>query len=242
MADIRLQMSDCRQPISNLKSEISNLKSILMNFLAHLYLADPTPHAWMGAVLPDLVRIRGAGGLHPAVYAAVIQHRRIDLFTDTHPLVARAKGRLFARHGRYSGILVDMFFDHFLACDWARYSPTPRPDFIAAVHRAFAAHRDLWPGPAGAIIDRLIAQDWLSSYATVAGMERALARMSHRFAERFDRAVDLTPAVEDLVQCRDGLAGDFHGFFPELIAAVGPGRLTPSPSPDEIGTSGRGLG
>jgi acyl carrier protein phosphodiesterase len=191
-----------------------------MNFLAHLYLAEATPHAWIGAILPDLMRIRGDGGLHPAVYAAVVQHRRIDAFTDTHPLVGRAKARLFPRHGRYSGILVDVFFDHFLASDWPRYSPTPLPDFIAGVHGALADHRCLWPASTAAVFDRLIAQDWLSSYATVAGIEHVLWRMSRRFGERFGREVDLACAVAELVEQRDDLTGDFREFFPELIVCA----------------------
>lgn len=196
-----------------------------MNFLAHLYLADDSPEAWVGSVMPDLVRAKQiAVDLPPATLSAVAQHRRVDAFTDMHPIFARSKSRLFDRHGRYTGILIDIFYDHFLAADWERYHDEPLPDFVRGVHDAFRSHAALMPSVMHYPIDRMLEQDWLGSYATVEGIRLALERLSLRLSRRFEREVNLAAAVPDMLECRAELAGDFRLFFPELIAYASPRR------------------
>lgn len=196
-----------------------------MNFLAHLYLADDSPEAWVGSVMPDLVRAKYiAVDLPQATLGAVAQHRRVDAFTDMHPIFARSKSRLFERHGRYTGILIDIFYDHFLAVDWERYHHEPLSDFVRGVHEAFRSHAALMPPDMRYPVDRMIEQDWLGSYASVEGIRLALERLSLRLSRRFEREVDLAAAVTDMLQCRAELADDFRLFFPELIAYASPHR------------------
>ncbi len=194
-----------------------------MNFLAHLYVADATlgggAAVWIGSLLPDLARPHHAlDGLPPRAVAAVHQHRLVDAFTDTHPLVERSKARLRARHGRYTGILVDVFYDHLLAGTWDRYSATPLPQFIAQVHAAFRGHPHWMPPTMRYPVGKLMEEDWLSCYATVAGIELVLRRMSNRLSRRFERTVELHAAMPDLVQHKASLEQDFAAFFPRLVA------------------------
>lgn len=190
-----------------------------MNFLAHLYLSPPAPAPRIGNLLPDLVR----GPMDPAWDRDVLQgarnHRRVDAFTDTHPLFARSKQRVFAAHGRFSGIVVDMLYDHFLARDWTRYHPLPLRAFAGGVYRDLASHLHLMPEPMPGIVGVMARQDWLCAYADPAGLALTLERMSRRFSQRFNRAIDLAPAagwVDD-----PALTDDFHTFFPQLIRYVG---------------------
>jgi acyl carrier protein phosphodiesterase len=203
-----------------------------MNFLAHLYLADPCPEAWIGSLLPDLARPRdlsrraaAAPGrddclatLPPATRAAIDQHRAADAFTDTHPVVHRSKARIRPRHGVYCGIVIDILYDHLLAQQWRRYADVELPVFTAAVHAGFVSHAHLMPPVMRYPVGRLIEQDWLTSYATIDGLTDALRRLSARLAQRFDRPVHLETAAIDLEDHRAGLTADFHEFFPQLIA------------------------
>lgn len=191
-----------------------------MNFLAHLYLSDPTPASMIGNLLPDLVPGPLRPGVHPGVHPGIRNHKRVDAFTDTHPVFARSRTRLRPRHGRYSAILTDMFYDHFLAQTWDRYHDQPLDDFIDRTHAALAGHTHLMPDPMPAITGRMIEQDWLRSYATIEGMRRVLRMMSIRFSERLGRPVELEHAVDDLRPHGDGLASDFEEFFPQLIVYV----------------------
>lgn len=192
-----------------------------MNFLAHLYLSDPDPRSLIGNILPDVVRTRTLhDALDPVILAGVHNHRRVDAFTDTHPLFLRSRARLASRHGRFSGILVDMLYDHFLARDWASHHPLPLHVFSRHVHAAIASHPHPLPPPMSEVVQAMLQQDWLCSYATVEGLELALCRMSRRFSQRFGREVVLQRVVDDLPELGDPLAADFDAFFPELVGFV----------------------
>ena len=193
-----------------------------MNFLAHLYLAEDSPGALIGNLLPDLVRgVRPPSDqLDPAVRAGAALHHRVDVFTDRHSVFRESKGRIRGRHGIFSGIIIDVFYDHFLSVEWSRYHPDPLSGFIAHVYQTFADHAHLMPLPMRLVTERMAAQDWLSSYGSIGGIGLTLARMSSRFRARFDRHVELDGAVADLEQHYDALGGDFSRFFPQLIAEV----------------------
>lgn len=199
-----------------------------MNYLAHLYLADDNPASLIGNLLPDLHRGRLPTDLDPVVLEGVYRHRRVDVFTDSHPLFEKSCSRLRPRHGRYSGVLVDVLYDHVLSVHWAEYHPEPLPRFIAGAYEQMLAEAELMPPRMRAIMLMMAHEDWLSTYVTVEGIAHTLRRMSARLRERFDREVDLASAVTELREQYDGFAEDFAGFFPDLMAYVG---VNPRPGP-----------
>lgn len=212
-----------------------------MNFLAHLYLADPTPESMLGNLLPDFVRCRGAipGEMAwPAeVLRGIARHRRVDAFTDSHPLFHRSKARLFEAHGRYSGILVDVLYDHALATHWARYHDEPLRAFAERVYAGLESLPRDAAGEADEALRFMRRQDWLTAYATTDGIALTLRRMSRRFSQRFGREVALEAAVETFAECREGFEGDFHAFFPQLVAYVGALSLETTPPQREADAS-----
>jgi acyl carrier protein phosphodiesterase len=193
-----------------------------VNFLAHLYLAEDTPGALIGNLLPDLVRGVGppSDTLDPTVRAGAERHHRVDVFTDQHPVFRESKARIRGRYGIFSGIIIDVFYDHFLSLEWSRYHPDPLPAFIEHVYRTFADHTHLMPSVMRPVTERMAAQDWLSSYGSIDGVGLILTRMSSRFRARFERDVPLAAAAVDLERHHDALRGDFSRFFPQLIAAM----------------------
>ncbi|MEX0775910.1 MAG: ACP phosphodiesterase [Phycisphaeraceae bacterium] len=192
-----------------------------MNFLAHLFLAGDSPQARVGSILPDLARPRPVVAQLPHTMAqAVYQHRLIDRFTDAHPIVARSKQRIRQRHGHFSAILIDVYYDHFLARDWRLHSDVPLRDFIAGAYADLAGQHAAMPASMAPIIQRMIAQDWLGCYTSVEGMAVCLRRMSHRLSQRLGREVKLEHAVADLCEQGQALGEDFRAFFPQLRAAV----------------------
>jgi len=172
----------------------------------------------IGNLLPDMVPGPLNPKLHPDVLAGAYQHRQVDAFTDTHPVFARSRARLRDRHGRYSAILTDVFYDHILSRHWARYHQDPLPGFIKQAHAAMESHVHLMPDPMPTITERMIQQNWLGAYLTLDGMSRVLSMMSKRFSERLGRSVELTDAVDSLQDQREAFAEDFDEFFPLLIS------------------------
>lgn len=199
-----------------------------VNFLAHLYLSESSPASMIGNLLPDLAPGPTDPALDPGVRAGARNHRRVDAFTDTHPVFARSRSLFRERHGRFSAILTDVFYDHVLARDWSRYDDRPLDGFIDEAHDALTRRPDLMPAKMRVVIGRMVEQGWLRCYATPGGMSRVLGMMSRRFTERLGRPVDLACAVADLPGIGAALTEDFHMFFPQLIAYV---RETPPKRP-----------
>src|SRR5262245_63093143 len=105
-----------------------------MNWLAHLFLSEPDPGYRLGNFFANLIKGKARQALPPNLRRGVACHQVIDAFTDFHPFVHRSKRRVGEPHGRYAGILVDVFYDHFLARDWARYADVPLEQFTAEVY------------------------------------------------------------------------------------------------------------
>lgn len=153
-----------------------------MNYLAHLHLADRAGLPLAGAVLGDVVRGRLEGRFPPLLECSIRLHRRIDVVTDAHPIVAAERARFEHGPRRYAGVLLDILYDHCLALDW----PRPAESLEAFAARAAQAVDDeaAWqlaagrPAPAATRFERL-----LRSYGSEAGIDRAIAYVAGRLRE-----------------------------------------------------------
>jgi acyl carrier protein phosphodiesterase len=184
-----------------------------VNFLAHLYLSPPTPDAWLGSLLGDFVKgPLDASGYGGEVQAAIRLHRAVDTFTDAHPVVRQAKVLISPARRRYAGILVDIFFDHFLAARWSAWHPAPLRVFTDDVYASLSRPSVPLPDRFGRLVPHLVAQDWLAGYATVEGIAITLDRMSRRAPH----AVVLAGGHEELAAQADAFGAAFDAFFPDL--------------------------
>lgn len=190
-----------------------------MNYLAHAWLARHSDAAILGALLGDFVHGQSALADWPEpVRIEIVRHRRIDLFTDHHPAVARAR-ELFAPAGlrRYAGIALDVYFDHCLAHDWTRWNGTPLRDFTARVYRILEFHRTQLPPRLAAIAPRMAAHDWLGSYALRESVDTAIRGISTRLSRQGDKLV----ACLDVLRTHEAaVQAAFEAFFPELLIAA----------------------
>jgi acyl carrier protein phosphodiesterase len=192
-----------------------------MNWLAHLLLSEPEVEFRLGNLLADVVKGKARAALPPGVRRGIACHQAIDAFTDSHPVVHRSKRRIGEEHGRFAGILVDIFYDHFLARDWPRYAGGALDDFTAEVYASFHAYAaEALPEEARELLTRLSEGDLLGSYRRVAGIEAALDRLSRRLEVRLGRPFALGRAVAELEAQYKEFGRDFAEFFPELRAHV----------------------
>jgi acyl carrier protein phosphodiesterase len=187
-----------------------------MNWLAHLYLSEDAVEYRIGNVIADWVKGEARKQLNTGIQRGLACHREIDLFTDAHPVVARSKARIRPPFGRYSAVLVDVFYDHFLAHDWRCYCEIPLGKWTAQVYAQFSTYPGELDERIRIGLRRMADDDWLGSYASVEGIEVILRRMSNRLS----RANHLGDATPELVAHYDGLHEDFRTFFPELQERV----------------------
>lgn len=185
-----------------------------MNFLAHLYLSGTNdPELLAGNFMAD--SIKGGGGI--ASYSEGMQrgvrlHHAIDHFTDTHPVTAQSKARLYPGFHKYATVIVDVYYDHFLAANWNRYSPIPLADYAQWVYGLLEERADRLPERTRNMLPWMKKENWLYYYSTIEGMHGIFTRMARR--TRFDSKMEL--AAEALRKDYRLFEDEFNAFFPEL--------------------------
>jgi len=184
-----------------------------MNFLAHLYLSDHFDDAMIGNLMADFVKGNPAGLYSEPVCRGIVLHRAIDAFTDAHPIVKESKMHLYPVYRHYAGVIVDIFYDHFLAVHWAQFSPMPLRDFARHVYRLLEEKKPLLTEKMRTVARYMREQDWLTGYAQLTGIERVFQGMARRtrFASGMERATD------DLRRDYGLYESEFLRYFPELI-------------------------
>ena len=184
-----------------------------MNYLAHLFLAKDTPESLIGNLVGDFTK-----GSVEYLYTAEIRkgielHRRVDTYTDAHHIF-RASKRLIVKHRRrFSGILIDVFYDHFLARHWSEYSDVPLDDFSSRIYKILADNQAILPESLRLIVPRMKAYDLLGSYKEIQGIDIALKRIANRIKWQNN----LGDGIEDLLANYQQIEADFCAFFPEVI-------------------------
>ena len=185
-----------------------------MNYLAHLYLAGPTDASRIGNLLGDFVKGTPTSleeDYPVEVIAGIVMHRKLDRFTDRHEQFLRARNLLAPERRRFAGIVVDIFFDHFLFRHWHEYSGQPLPLFIEAVHASLQRHPDWLSPKLASVAPRLRSENWLHNYGSPEGISRTLERI----AQRSSRMAPIKDSIEDLLGKYNTFEETFLRFFPD---------------------------
>lgn len=194
-----------------------------MNYLAHIYLAQHHPDAQFGALLGDFVKMDFASQFNAQTSLEIQLHRKVDMFTDSHPIVQYARSLFQLQHRRYAGILLDVFYDHLLARNWQRYSDQVLEIFIADFYRELLARQDLFTERLSYAAPMMVAQNWLGSYIDFEGVKMAINRISTRLSRNGEL---LREGVDDLEANYGAFSAGFLEFFPELVTFSQTQRVT----------------
>lgn len=189
-----------------------------MNYLAHFLLSGDDEELRLGNLLGDLVKGRVERYAHPGttprMRTGIRLHRAIDSFVDAHPAVRRSKQRIAARYGRLSGAIVDVYYDHVLAREWHAHGTGTLPAFAEDVYRTLRVNLGRLPAEVHPLVHAMHRGDWLTGYADLAHVARALRGMAHRHVV----AAGIGTAAEELEAQYDEVADDFAELFPQLQA------------------------
>lgn len=183
-----------------------------MNFLAHIYLSGDSDLIKIGNFMADGVRGNKHLELHSDIQKGIILHRSIDTFTDAHPLFRQSTKRLHANYHHFSGVIVDVFYDHFLAKNWHLYSDEKLEDYVATFYESLDTHHELLTEKAQLMKPYMIQQNWLLSYRTIEGIEKILSQMDNRIK----RESNMRLSVQELRVFYQEFEDDFTIFFNEL--------------------------
>lgn len=195
-----------------------------MNYLAHLVLTDRTQDGFVGGLLGDFVKGRLDSEYPFDVERGIWLHRKIDVFTDAHDSTKMSRRRFSPSRRRFSGIVVDICYDHFLARHWRRYEEVEFAQFIQSVYASLTTYSGVLPARLSSILPRLVAEDWLSAYATLDGVDRALDGV----ANRLTAGERMRGAIEEVQDNYTHLEQDFMSFFPDVVRFSKRLRQTPN--------------
>ncbi|MCC8358793.1 acyl carrier protein phosphodiesterase [Salinimicrobium sediminilitoris] len=183
-----------------------------MNFLAHIYLSGNNEDVILGNFIADSIKGKKYLAYPPEVQKGILLHRAIDSYTDSHPLVKKSSAKLHKNYSHYSGVIVDIYYDHFLASRWEEYSEIPLENFVATFYKLLKRKFDLLPAPIQRFLPYMISENWLLSYASIEGIARILYQMNIRTKN----IVQMDRAVNDLQEHYDDFSEEFQEFFPQL--------------------------
>lgn len=184
-----------------------------MNYLAHIFLSGPNPEVKLGNFFGDFVKGSQLNHFPQRVKEGIILHRKIDEFTDNHPVFRETVQLLRPHFGRYAGIMADMYYDHLLAVSFRRYSEVSLRCF--AYHFYFHAllRYPLLPPRIKRFIFHFVSTNRLQQYATYQGLQTSLQIMR----ERKSSAIQPELAITVLHANWEELNNQFHRFFPDVI-------------------------
>lgn len=188
------------------------IRGFYLNFFAHLVLAKPTIESRVGNLLGDFSRGVDTQALSDEVWQGLINHRQVDQFTDQHLAVRQLKSYFSAQRRRFSGIALDVLFDHFLLKHWSQVSQVPLDQVIESMYDDLLAGQSLMPERMQRVTQRLVVTDWFHAYQQLDGVSYALERIAERIRFRHE----FKGVGEELVLHYSHFEAGFEVFLADL--------------------------
>jgi len=184
-----------------------------MNFLAHLYLSGEIEEIIIGNFIADHVKGNMINKYNAGIISGIKLHREIDNFTDVHEVFRKSKKRLSPKYGKYAGVIVDMFYDHFLSANWNDYSDEHIEIFTKRMYKILFKKYLILPPKTRRILPFMAKDNWLVGYGRLEGLNNALKGMASRTS--FESGME--NAVGDMKMDYEEYKSEFQRFFPEIV-------------------------
>ena len=187
-----------------------------MNFLAHLYLSGNNEEIIVGNFIGDYVKGREYIFYSDEIQKGIMLHRYIDTFTDSHPVTKQSRQRVQYEYHKYAGIIIDIFYDYFLACEWKSFHYMELDVYIQSIFEILKKHYYEFPLGIKNWFPNFLKNNWLLSYSSIEGIENIL----HRMSSRTSLPENTRYAIEILRQDEEALRKEFYEFFDSIRAHI----------------------
>lgn len=144
-----------------------------MNFLSHLYLSGDSEGLLIGNFIADSVKGNSFLDYPKPIQNGIVLHRKIDAFTDSHPVVEHSKQRLRADYHKYAGVITDVYYDHFLANNWHDYSEVPLEKYTSAIYTLIKNNVSILPEKSAMFAKYMLEHNILYEYKKLEGIEKS---------------------------------------------------------------------
>lgn len=183
-----------------------------MNFLSHIYLSGDSEGLMIGNFIADSVKGSDYKNYPSEIQKGILIHRQIDTFTDSHPIVEESKKRLRPKYRKYASVIVDIFYDHFLAVNWNDFSTEELNNYVQKTYVLIQKHHHLLPLKSVHFTKYMVHYNILEAYSRLEGIEQVLKGMAGR--AKFESHME--KSIHDLKEHYDLFDNEFKVFFPEL--------------------------
>jgi len=187
-----------------------------MNYLAHLYLSGNNHEIMIGNFIADHVKGKQIELYDEEVVKGIRLHRLIDEFTDSHEIVSLSKNRIREEFKKYTPVIIDVFYDHFLAINWHKYHHENLDVFANRFYELMNKNGHRLPERTNQMLQYMIPQNWLMNYKTIEGINKTLTGMSRR--TKFESRMEFAAAHLDLHYA--AFKKEFEAYFEELRSYV----------------------
>src|SRR6187402_1226422 len=136
-----------------------------MNHLVNLYLSKSMGDKMLGCLIGEIVRTSNVDKYNQRVMEGIEFNKSISAFVRQHPSYLKSKGRLNTRYWKHSDRILDIFYDHLLAANWASYSDDSLEDFAKSCYSIISRNFNTFPYKLKKQISTMIHENWLVSYS-----------------------------------------------------------------------------
>lgn len=185
-----------------------------MNYLAHIYLSDNSEENMLGNFLGDFVNKSLENSFEYSIRNGIFMHKKLDTFTDSHPDFLKSRKKISTPNRRLAGVLIDIFYDHFLAKNWSDYSSISLEDYADNFYNILKKFSNCLPDKLVKRMPIMIDENWLVSSREISGIERSLERISRRFSNTKHPLVN---PIDDLINNYEEFESDFTNFYIDAI-------------------------
>lgn len=183
-----------------------------MNFLAHVFLSGKEDEIAIGNFIADSVPGKQYLNYPEKIQQGILLHRAIDTFTDNHPLWRQSKKLIVPQYNHYASVIIDMYYDHFLANNWNNYSSIALSDFTCNFYQLLKNNFTVLPERIQRFLPIMIKENWFMCYESIDGLAYILSQMDKRTKGKSK----MSNATHELHLHYQILEADFKDFFNEL--------------------------
>lgn len=194
-----------------------------MNWLAHIYLSEEDKESKLGGLLGDFLTNTDWNSIYSeGIKKGIKRHLAIDKFTDMHPVFQNSCERISKNTRHFAPVLIDIFYDHYLAKNWDKYADDSLDAFTSSFYTVLEEYKEKLPDRLSNAILFMIRENWLSSYQKIEGIQEVLFRLSRKV----NMQNTIAESITELITHYEDLENDFCAFFPEIIQKFCPEKLS----------------
>ncbi|HLO81576.1 MAG TPA: ACP phosphodiesterase [Chitinophagaceae bacterium] len=201
-----------RNRSSYVQDEWLDQQIIFMNFLAHAFLSFNDAGILTGNMISDFVKGKKKFDLPENIQQGILLHRKIDTYTDDHLANKELKLIFRPHYGLYCSPIMDVLFDHFLACDENIFSEDSLRQFTADTYNKLDEYQEHFPERFARMFPYMKSQNWLYHYRSMEGVWNSLGGLARR-AKYLGETSTAFALFEDNYET---LRAGYNEFFPEL--------------------------